>query len=105
MVHWLTLKKVCMIIELHLFYFQIPMIRVPQPVSRTPSVLATSFGGWKRIQVNKGSIQDREINLAITLVLISVLFVFCQSFKLIPDIYEVVRKFLFKYILKIFSLL
>ncbi len=40
----------------------------------------------------QGSFQEREINLAITLVLISLLFVFCQSFKLIPDIYEAVRE-------------
>jgi len=59
-------------------------------MSSSLSVFPTSSTTWKTVQVNKGSPQDREINLAITLVLISLLFVICQSFKLIPDIYEVV---------------
>jgi hypothetical protein len=39
----------------------------------------------------KKNLHDREINLAITLVLISILFVFCQLFKFVPDIYELVN--------------
>jgi hypothetical protein len=44
----------------------------------------------------KKNLHEREINLAITLVLISILFVFCQLFKLIPDIYELVQYYNFE---------
>ena len=40
----------------------------------------------------KTNIHEREINLAITLVCISVLFVVCQLFKIIPDTYELVSE-------------
>ena len=44
----------------------------------------------------KPNLHEREINLAITLVSISILFVICQSFKLVPDMYELVSLLLTK---------
>lgn len=40
--------------------------------------------------------QKKELNMVAVLVCIVVLFIFCQSFKIVPDIYEAVTCHTFK---------
>ena len=37
------------------------------------------------------SVSDDELQLARTLFIVVIVFIFCQSFKIIPDVYEIIR--------------
>lgn len=61
-----------------------------RPSSRSPSRVANSSPNMN-VNKNHSKLKSHEIDLAITLVAISLMFIVCQSIKVIPDIYEMVE--------------